>query len=59
MVNGISVELVKYGGEWQNGMMPYNTKEWKKSHISSTYKKGDRRDSKNYNFSKNNIKIRI
>jgi hypothetical protein len=55
---GISVELIKYGGDRfreriqnlidrvkQRCKIP---KKWKISHISSIYKKGDRRDHRNY-----------
>ena len=55
---GISVELIKYGGDRLKERIRKLIdrvikcckipKEWKISHISSIYKKGDRRDPKNY-----------
>ena len=52
---GISVELIKYGGDKLKERMRHSIdmsgkipKEWKISHISSIYKKGNRRDPKNY-----------
>ena len=55
---GKSVELIKYGGTRLKEIIRHLIdrvikyckipKEWKLSHISSIYKKGDRRDLKNY-----------